>query len=78
MRDVSWKRVAVAAAATMLSLYALQFARTDIIYSELPGASPLIWLFAFVLLSNAVWWGLLLFPRRPKASSSGGVAGSSR
>jgi Na+-transporting NADH:ubiquinone oxidoreductase subunit NqrB len=69
MRDVSWKRVALAAAATVLSLYALQFARTDIVYSELAGSSALFWLFALTLLSNAVWWGILLFPGRAKPSA---------
>lgn len=58
LRDVSWKRVVLGIGATMLSLYAVSFVLGA------SGGSPSIgWMFVFVILSNAIWWGIILYPR---------------
>ena len=67
--DVSWKRVAVAAAATLATLYAFMFALqlasdgagSGVLESGSPG-----WLVVFVFFANLVWWGILLYPRHAK------------
>ncbi|HEX9566470.1 MAG TPA: hypothetical protein VGA48_02610 [Thermoplasmata archaeon] len=65
-RDVSWKRVGVAAAATFVSLYALAFSiGLASEGAETPGGS-IGWLIVFAIVSNTVWWGILLYPRPAK------------
>lgn len=54
---MSWKRVALAFAATMLSVYTLSFVLSP------GGTTPsILWMISFVILSNAIWWTILLYP----------------
>lgn len=55
-RDVSWKRGVLAFAATMLSLFALAF-----VLSASRSPPSIIWLFYFVVLSNAIMWGVMFY-----------------
>jgi hypothetical protein len=59
LRDVSWWRVVLAFAATMVVLYSMTLALT------LVGGASIVWIFVYTIVSNAVWWGILLFPTRP-------------
>jgi hypothetical protein len=65
-RDVSWKRVGVAAIATFASLYGLgiSLGLASGGVGSGPPAGSIGLTFAFILVSNAVWWGVLLYPRR--------------
>jgi len=63
-RDVSWKRVGVAAVATFASLYAVAFSLG--LASGSPPAGATAWVIVFAVVSNIVWWGILLYPRRTK------------
>jgi len=57
--DVSWKRVVFGFAATLLSLYTLSF-----VLNASGGTASIVWMFVFVIVSNAIWWGIILYPRR--------------
>ena len=57
--DVSWKRVVLGFAATLLSLYTLSF-----VLNVSGGTASIVWMFVFVIVSNAIWWGIILYPRR--------------
>jgi hypothetical protein len=58
LKDVSWKRVVLGFGATMLSLYTLSF-----VLGASVGTASIVWMFVFVILSNAIWWGIILYPR---------------
>jgi len=62
-RDVSWKRVGVAAAATFVSLYALAFSIGLASEGARTPSGSIGWLVVFAVISNVVWWGILLYPR---------------
>ena len=57
--EVSWKRVVLGFAATLLSLYTLSF-----VLNASGGTASIVWVFVFVIVSNAIWWGIILYPRR--------------
>ncbi len=58
MRGVSWWRVVLAFAATLVVLYTMTLALT------LVGGASIIWIFVYTIVSNVVWWGTLLLPTR--------------
>ncbi len=58
MRGVSWWRVVLAFAATLVVLYTMTLALT------LVGGASIIWIFVYTIVSNVVWWGILLLPTR--------------
>jgi len=56
--DVSWKRVVLGFAATLVSLYTL-----SLVLNASGGTASIVWVFVFVIVSNAIWWGIILYPR---------------
>jgi hypothetical protein len=58
VRDVRWWRVVLAFAATLVVLYSMTIALAVV------GGSSIVWIFVYTIVSNAVWWGILLLPTR--------------